>query len=207
MIPSFLFPAFVSLPVHKLGYCSTDLPQTRLPIHTTSELWGVLMTLSLSMGPHTPSLDHHSWGFLMSLSLSMRPTPLLGTIIPKNPWSLTLLLARVQGGENRQRSNDWNLWSLHAWIHSPLNFCKPSLNPITCRTEPPVLKMVLSTCYSPLSLLPSLILRQSLSSTQQPRLGKANAPGMVVPTPSSSLHDTNGSLIMGIFSSLPRILL
>ena len=146
MIPSFLLPAFVSLPVHKLGYCSTDLPQTRLPIHTTSELWGVLMTLSLSTRHHTPSLDHHSWGFLMSLSLSMRPTPLLGTIIPKNPWSLTLLLARVQGGENRQRSNDWNLWSLHAWIQSPLNFCKPSLNPITCRTEPPVLKMVLSTC-------------------------------------------------------------
>lgn len=78
---------------------------------------------------------------------------------------------------------------------------------ITCRTEPPVLDMVLSTCYSPLSLLPSLILCQSLSSIQQPRLGQANAPGMVVLTPSSSPHVTNGSLIMGIFSSLPRILL
>lgn len=144
------------------------------------------------------------------MSDASKVTPFLWTIIPENPWSLTLLLGRVQCGENRQRSNDWNIWSLHAWIHSPLNFCKPSLNPITCRTEPPVLNMVLSTCYSPLSLIPSLILRQSLSSTQQPRLGKANATGMVVLTPSSSLHVTNGSLITGIFfaqnTALKRVL-
>ena len=179
MIPSFLFPAFVSLPVTSCDIILLIFPkQDYLFIQLVNS--GAFGCVWASIwGSHTPSLDYHPWPEFSSLSVERT---------------------------DREAMTDTSDPSMHGSTLLP-TFANLLWIPITCRTEPPILNMVLSTCYSPLSLLPSLILCQSLSSTQQPRLGKANATGMVVLTHSSSLRVTNGSLIMRIFSSLPRILL
>ena len=116
-------------------------------------------------------------------------TTFLLTVTPGNPWSLPLPLARVQCGENREATT--KSWILHADLHSPLTFCEPSLNPHCLHDKAP-------SSEHDIRHLPSLILCQSISSIQLPRLGRENNSGMEALTPSPSLHVTHGLLIMGI---------